>query len=327
MAATLAISSPRPRSISRRRGNLATTPRSTSGTRDLLTELANAVELYCRETGSVSPQDVTNLTTLCRSVEVQAYNLRPNDALRALALLAGAARAQEERRGCRALGIQRPSYAQSRQTLADEQAAVTMRSCAQRVAASIAPRSLTAGPRFVADAIATLAATESARQEDLDALLSRLLVLLREQPRELTPMIIVRITSAIGQMRQQGGANGCNLCARDGVSDDIRVANQRCIVLLGSHIQRILADFLEEDLAVLHEVFAVTYLGYEDLGKILQRCAVLRAGLCVESVAHLDALGRLEAAIDLNSPALVDTLPDFTLGYCRQLAQMYQGTL
>merc|ERR1711879_477749 len=135
-----------------------------------------------------------------------------------------------------------------------------------------------------------------------------------------TPAIIARISSAIGQMLLYGGVGGCSLCARDGATDDTRAANQRCVVIFCKHTQRTLDDFLEEDLASLNETFAVTYLSQEALAKILQRAAHLNAGLCPESVAQLQSFGRLEAAVRSSFPGLVETLPDFTLGYCRQLA-------
>merc|ERR1711941_208922 len=117
-----------------------------------------------------------------------------------------------------------------------------------------------------------------------------------------------------------GGVGGCSLSARDGATDDTHAANQRCTVIFCKHLQRSLDDFLEHDLALLNEVFAVTYLSHEDLSRVLQRAARLNAGLLPESATYLQALGRLEAAIRSTYPGLMETLPDFTSGYCRRLA-------
>lgn len=246
------------------------------------------------------------LVALAAALESRAYDLRPDDVLRAVALIAAGA----------AL-VDRPGE------LLAERAAAAMRAYGRTVALAVVAHTLEAGPRFLADALATLAATHTAQREVVDALLARLLALLRLRARELRPVLVVRITSALAKIAAGGGVAGQALCARGGATPENRVANQRCVVALGEHIQRTLPDFLEEDLEALHEGFVVAYLGRETLGRVLRRvlrrAGELHAGLQPESVGPLAALRRLAAAILARDASLVDTLPEAARRCCGQL--------
>eukprot|EP00927_Polykrikos_kofoidii_P033824 TRINITY_DN28671_c0_g1_i1.p1 TRINITY_DN28671_c0_g1~~TRINITY_DN28671_c0_g1_i1.p1 ORF type:complete len:810 (-),score=84.06 TRINITY_DN28671_c0_g1_i1:22-2451(-) len=302
-------------------------------THGLLTELANFTNggghtssnhgcsalIPCSDGVRSGESGVTErILDVIHALEERAYHMRPSDALRALAFMTAAA----DRIQSAGHDVQRrQSYELQRASIADERAAAVVRNAAQRVAASLAAtHALKADARYVADALAALAETRMARQEDVDALLARLLVLLRTDPKRMTPPLVARISYALGQMALLGGYGGDSLCARDGATTGTRSANQRAIEVLNTHVLNTLPNFLEDDLAGINDHFAVTYLGDEQLRRLLQRTAQLRAGLRPATAQHMEALQRLEAAIRSRHPMLVATLPDAVLAYCKELA-------
>jgi len=263
-------------------------PQRYTDTSALLRDLARAVDRGVVDGASCDSKRLVNLTS---ALEARTYELRPDDVLRAIRVIVAAAAALEDKR-----------------------AASAMLASAHMVAATVASRIFDASPKFCADALTTLAETKTARRQDIDCLLSRLVALSFADLREFKPRLITRITNALGNMKQQ-----CKLCARDGSSPEISAQNRRCVGILCSLVQQLLPDFDEDDLALLHEGFAVAYIDHEGLGRILIRATHLGVGLRLDSREHLDAMRRLVAAVSARYPELIPTLPETAIRYCMQL--------
>eukprot|EP00929_Paragymnodinium_shiwhaense_P000144 TRINITY_DN10038_c0_g1_i1.p1 TRINITY_DN10038_c0_g1~~TRINITY_DN10038_c0_g1_i1.p1 ORF type:complete len:827 (+),score=214.72 TRINITY_DN10038_c0_g1_i1:88-2568(+) len=272
--------------------------------------------LQPKASGTDSVNNLPRLEALCRALATRAYNLRPPEALRALRLVA---QCRDSLQADKDALMKSRTYAVWRENVAETTMLNHISESACQVAATLAARMMKADAAFVADSLMALAETRTARQEDLDAHLARVLAILHCEPRQATPAIMARLTVALGIMALDGGVDSCKLCARNAATDENRVSNQRCIAVFNNWLLQTLSTWFEEDLASLHVHFLKIYIGQEQIRRILMRAAELNAGLHPASVQHLEALQKLVIALDQAFPAVVAVLPDFTLNYCRQL--------
>lgn len=275
------------------------------------------VELDLAAADIMPGEGLERLVRAARQLELRAYELRPGDALRAITRLADAA-AQVQRSGH---SVERRQCADAQLRHIDNERALDMvREAAHRVAGTLATSALHMPAQGAADALMALAETKLARQEYLDSLLARVLVLLRTEPKTLTPPVLTRIISAIGRMHEDGGWAGCSLSAHTGSSAQQRASNARFVQALNVRFVQALPDFLEDDLGWLHHAYAAACFGEEEMRRVLDRAAHLQVGLRADSAQHLERMRRLGQAARAKLPGVFTLMPAFVRDYCAALA-------
>jgi len=285
------------------------------GVADSVSYLVDLAGLVGAPGGGAS--EPTRLTRLSEALEVRAYQLRLDDALRATVLLAEGASQLET--AWHELNGRHP-YEAHRANAAAGRAAEALRASGERIASTISARLRQSDARFVADALTAMAVTRTGHQEYLDAMLAQLLVILRTEPRSMTPPAAARILGALGGMLERGGAGGCALDAHAGISEDRREANQRFLLLFDARCAEVVPLFLEEELGTLHEAAAAAYLSEGVVRKLLYRAAQLRFGLLPEHGPEaLGLMRRIDAAVRAQYPLLGPALPDLARRYCQEL--------
>jgi len=260
--------------------------------------------------------DEPRLLQLSHALEARAYDLRANDAIRAVALISESADLVAS------TGhplLRETTFEERSVNVGKERTAEKLRAIARRLAAAVTSRVLHADARFVADALSALAHTKLGLQEYLDAMLQRLLILLRTEARTFTPPVLARVASAMGKMRNEGGEGGCELCARNGNGYEGKASNQRFLCTFNIRLMEALPDFLEEDMVQLHDGFTDSYLGEEELRKVIDRAAHLQVGLTRATERYRETFRQMVSAGDARFPAFVATLPRFLQDYCQQL--------
>lgn len=271
---------------------------STNDTHGCISALASAVQDIRQ---SEDPERITKLST---SLEVRAYDLRMNDAIRALIMISVAASQMTEQGRSAAGAHTKDTY---KRALAAERAGEELRASARRLTACIASRCHDASARLVADAMAAMAVARNGEQEYLDAMLARLSLLLRRDPRSLTPHVLGTVVGALGRLHDDRGDRGAEVSAHSGVSTGSRDANARFLLLFGERLVQALPYFLEEDFGLFHEAYFSTYATENEAREVVVRAARLQVGLS----AHLDPWVRIERAVRLKWPNMVSTLQGF----------------
>lgn len=284
----------------------------------LVAELEGHLGLGPWAGGPASPEPA-RIQELAKALAGLAYKMRPADALRVLTLTAeGAARVEADAHAVSGPIGRTPETLW--QGIAGERAAEELREAAKRITAALAARVLNSSARFVAEALSAMAVTLTGEQEYLDSMLAQLLLLLQRERRTFVPPVIACIMGAVGHLRQEGGANGCALCARSGAGERATSDNCRFLAAFHERLVEALPDFLDDEFGLLHETYVSTYLNEEELSRLLYRAAQLQVGLRDFSAQHLGVMQRIEAALRAERPVFLKTLPDFTRGYCEKLA-------
>lgn len=233
-----------------------------TGTLACLVELARLIA-----GGEIDPP---RLAKLGHIFELRAYELRPNDALRALALITEGACQLETlghkyARDCTSGALT--------SVMVSDRVVATLRTAAQRIMAAISTqlqqglweKGLCSGgqagtARLCADALMAMAITKTGRQEQLDALLSQLLLLLRRQPEIFTPPLVATIAVALGRAFREGGVYGCALSAHEGSDDSCAQGNRRFLAAFNIRLLEVLPIFQSKELADVIETYASPYL-------------------------------------------------------------------
>lgn len=254
----------------------------------------------------------SKLARLCRALERRAYEMRPEDAVRALELL----------RECAAqVGSAAPEPSQqappevAATSLSSERTLTCIREGAHCLAASVAARLLKMNAAFVADALEAFSSSPTTcRQEWLDSALARLLLLVHTEPRTVTPPLMGRIVGAIGCMQAGGLAQRGAPCPQPYAG-----SSERSLAAFNALLVRKLPDFLEDDLGAFHEAYCDVF-SEQQMGRIIDRAAHLQVGLRPESQQHLAAWQRIVGAVRVRFPRLLPALSEFAHRYCRELA-------
>jgi hypothetical protein len=280
--------------------------------------LASAVSM-----GSPDAGQLTKLSNQIMSMVSTRKEMRPNDALRSLELLSEGAAQLEARSG-------KPGSApyEPRELGYRLKAAQAVRTSMQLTIASITDRFFETDVRFVAEVLTVMATTGVGLQEYYDAMLARLHVLLRTNPHSFAPHVCARVMGALGRARADGGiddfglgaqATGCQ-AIQPATSYERQEANRRFLVAFNTHLRQALPAFLEDDIGALHEAYCTTYMGDEELRRLLYRSAQLQVGLLPESEDYLGFARRLVTALGRKRSDLMAALPAFTTQYCERLA-------
>uniref|UniRef100_A0A7S2D8D5 Uncharacterized protein n=1 Tax=Alexandrium andersonii TaxID=327968 RepID=A0A7S2D8D5_9DINO len=201
-----------------------------------------------------------------------------------------------------------------------QSAADCLGSAAHRILASIAARIGQGDARFAAEALAAMATCGLGRQEYLDSIIAHLLTLLRSSPASFTPRVLAQIAGALGRMQEGGGADGCSLSVRSGVSADHRAANARFLSTFNARILASLPEFLESDLGSLHEHYFAWHVGEDVFLRFLHRAGQLQLGLLPGTVQHLGMMQRTLESTRCRFPGFFATMPEFPRRYCERLS-------
>jgi len=199
------------------------------------------------------------LCRLSRTLELRAYELRPNDALRAIALISEGHHqlsnaAHEHARQC--------TSGDHRAVICTQRIIDSLRMSAQKIMAAISSQ-LQQGlweqklhnagqwgtPRFCADALMTMAVTKCGRQEQLDSLLAQLLLLLQRDAVAFTPPILATLARALAKIQTDGGVHGCILSVRSGTDALHVTANLRFLDAFNGCLVRRMLHFTKEEAA------------------------------------------------------------------------------
>jgi hypothetical protein len=158
-------------------------------------------------------------------------------------------------------------------------------------------------------------------QEFLDALLARLLVLLRKDPHKVTPAVIGRMIDALGRLTADCGVSASDSAARDprsGASKACQEANRYCLEQLHIWLVRTLPNFLEEDLGLFHDRYVSTFLKEDEIHRVIIRAAQLQLGFG-SSTQYFASWRKIVLAVQLVFPSLISSLPMFAASYCDRL--------
>merc|ERR1712167_28440 len=88
---------------------------------------------------------------------------------------------------------------------------------------------------------------------------------------------------------------------------------------LNQRITDSVANYSEDDIALIHPQYLVRFCDDGQRRAMLHRAAQMQVGLLPESRGHLPAMKRIETAVRESSFAFVSTLPHFTKDYCARL--------
>merc|ERR1719326_1785514 len=106
-----------------------------------------------------------------------------------------------------------------------------------------------------------MAITQTGRQEQLDSLLSQLLLLLRREPQVFTPPLVATIAVALGRAWQNGGADGCILSVHAGSDHAQMQANLRFLTAFNDRLLEVLPKFRGQEISdVMKYYFLAPYL-------------------------------------------------------------------
>jgi len=264
--------------------------------------------------GVACTEQAAAFVKLSDKLRVNAYILRPQDALRAARLTAKSAKRLESYERAAVC----PTY--DAQTFKigreHENAHNSVKQAEEAIMAAVSTRITTADAPYLADVLLAMAETKAGRQEFLDAFLGHMLWLLSASPRSFQPRVIARIMWALGWMKVEGGAEGEKL------SVFCKDANRRAIAALQTRMVEVLDDFLDEDIGTLAlDPTAGAHIGDVELRKVLHRAGRLQVGLMPPSAQFLEAMQRLEAAARtrLWDPYQAQIVP-FMREYCERLS-------
>lgn len=283
-------------------------------TSSCLAELARAV--------AKQNLDIQLLRRCSRTLATSSYELSLEDALRAMVLLdEGSSKVDASHHEVSKIS---PLESHKRnlfgETVADE-----MRADLYTIGASMCPTIAACDVQHSVDGLVQMAETRMGRQEFLDALLARLMMLIWQKPANFTPTMMARIMGALGLMRAEGGFHGANLSAYEGQTPSSAATNKRFFTFLNARAYELQLDFLEDDIGAVHPAYAGYYLSEEQVQKFLWRAAQLQVGMLPSSAEYLSRLQGLHGAALAKYPSLEAGLKPLAILYCQRLAAAAKG--
>jgi hypothetical protein len=222
--------------------------------------------------GKLNPD---RLAKLARILEIRAYEVRPTDALRAIALINEGAY-QLESLGHR-LTRDCPGHMLN-SVMASDRVVVALRASLQSLVAAVSIQLLQghAGTaRLYADALMAMAITRTGRQEQLDAFMAKLAYLLEREPHAFTPPIVATVAVALGKMWQIGGLAGCRLSAHEGSNEVLARRNILFCSVFNRRLLEVAPVLNKQEMSDVIETYGKVYLDDEQRANCLRHAPTL----------------------------------------------------
>eukprot|EP00434_Breviolum_minutum_P013252 symbB.v1.2.011673.t1/scaffold785.1/size162803/10 len=188
---------------------------------------------------------------------------------------------------------------------------------AEALLGSLAGSMATLGLEPLLQSLKLMALTAQQEQTTLDMLLAQLLVLSRRDSGQFTCSVLAEIAGALGSLQDSG------VSAKRGASGSNCAANRRCLEMMMQLMTRQMAEFKEEELALMGPGFVLTYMDDPLRRQLIRQAAILQAGLTEGEVQN--AFLRLEEAVRTNSFAFIASLPDESKDYLMKLKMIRQA--
>mmetsp|Transcript_18186 Transcript_18186/g.31933 ORF Transcript_18186/g.31933 Transcript_18186/m.31933 type:complete len:665 (-) Transcript_18186:84-2078(-) len=197
----------------------------------------------------------------------------------------------------------------------DEKSAAAFRLAAEALLGCLTPQLQSLGTSAVVDSLKAMSAAKVQEQTYLDMLLAQLLVLLRRERISFSAPVLSSIAGTLGKLQEAG------MSAKRAASGASSTANRRCVESLSEIIVGEIAEFREEDVALIGGSYMVNFMDDVQRRTVLRTAAQLQAGLTSQGSAAwvTAAMVRVERAVRGHSFAFIASLPDDIKDYLMKL--------